>query len=168
MAMSSRRRSSSVCLELPTRHVRGDAAVDHVEHEHGPFLYLGRVDRREHEIVLVEVPRDRLGAGGLGRIEDQFSEEASPRRIDSDDLLQLVEIARAGTDIASAPDGTDTNANQRHLPDPRRRAAAQTLASETPCSTCRPMGNVQTAQIARGRHLRCGSSGSMFQFCSSE
>ena len=39
--------------------------------------------------------RDRLGAGGLGRIEDQFSEEASPRRIDSDDLLQLVEIARA-------------------------------------------------------------------------
>jgi hypothetical protein len=49
------------------------------------------VDRREHEIVLVEMRRDRLGTGGLRWIQGQLAEEA-PRD-------QLVEIARAGTGI---------------------------------------------------------------------
>jgi hypothetical protein len=36
------------------------------------------MDRRKNEIVLVEMRRYRLGAGGLRRIEGQLAEKASP------------------------------------------------------------------------------------------
>ena len=56
-------------------HVRGDAAVDDIQHEDGiPLLALGRVDRRQQEVVLVEMWRDCLGAGGLRRVQGQFGE----------------------------------------------------------------------------------------------
>src|SRR5207247_1253 len=43
-------------LWCPGRHVRRYAAVNHVEHiHHVPFLALSGMDRREDEIVFVEV-----------------------------------------------------------------------------------------------------------------
>ena len=46
------------------RQVRRDAAVGGGQHEHAvPFLALRRVDRRQDQVVLVEVRRRRLGAG---------------------------------------------------------------------------------------------------------
>jgi len=82
------------------RHVRRDAAVDHVEDEHRvPLLPLGRMDRRKNEIILVEVRRHRLGAGGLRKIEGQIAEKASAGRVSRGDLLELVEIAGARGDI---------------------------------------------------------------------
>jgi len=60
------------------RHVRRDAAIDHVEDEHSvPLLPLGRMDRRKDEMVLVEMRRHRLGARGLRRIQGQLAEKAS-------------------------------------------------------------------------------------------
>src|SRR5215472_5752668 len=82
------------------RHVRRDAAIDHVEDEYRvPLLPLGGMDRRKNEVVLVEVRRCCLGAGGLRRIEGQLAEKASAGRVSPGDLLELVEIAGARADI---------------------------------------------------------------------
>ena len=63
------------------RHVGRDAAVDHVEHVHrAPLLALGRVDRRQDQVVLVALRRAGLVAGGLGRVERQLGQEALARR----------------------------------------------------------------------------------------
>jgi hypothetical protein len=53
-----------------------DAAIDHVEDEHRPpLLALGRVDRRQHQPVLVSVAARRV-AGRARRIEREVLEEA--------------------------------------------------------------------------------------------
>jgi hypothetical protein len=58
-------------------HVGRDAAIDGVENaDRGPFLPLGRVDRRQDQVVLVEQRRAGLVAGGVRRVERQFGEKA--------------------------------------------------------------------------------------------
>ena len=57
------------------------------------------MNRRKNEIVLVEVRRYCLGAGGLRRIEGQLAEKASAGRVSPSDLLELVEIAGTCTDM---------------------------------------------------------------------
>ena len=75
-------------LRAADRHVRGDATIDDVEHEHGiPFLALGRMDRRQHEVILIEMRRTRLGAGGLRRVQGQLGQKAAACRIGSGNLL---------------------------------------------------------------------------------
>src|SRR5215471_16467928 len=82
------------------RHVRRDAAIDHVEDEYRvPLLPLGGMDRRKNEVVLVEMRRHRLGAGGLRRIEGQLAEKASSGRVSPGNLLELVEVAGTRTDM---------------------------------------------------------------------
>ena len=68
-------------------------------HRHVPLLPLGRKDRRKSELVLVEMRRHRLGAGGLRRIEGQLAEKASADRVSPGNLLELVEIAGARADV---------------------------------------------------------------------
>ena len=64
-----------------------------VEHEHPrPFLPLGRVDRRENEIILVDERRPGLAAGGFGRIQRELGEEALARGIGGCDLGQLHKV----------------------------------------------------------------------------
>src|SRR5215469_17037484 len=62
-------------------------------------LPLGGMDRRKNEIVLVEMRRYCLGAGGLRRIEGQLAEKASAGRVSRGDLLELVEIAGTRGDV---------------------------------------------------------------------
>src|SRR5207302_3430664 len=51
-------------------HVRGDAAIDEIQHvDRIPFLALGRMDRRQDQIILVEPGAAGFGAGHLGRVE---------------------------------------------------------------------------------------------------
>jgi len=64
---------TALLLDLLTaadRHVRRDAAIDHVQHEHHvPLLAFGRVDRRQHELVLVEMgTASALVASGGSRV----------------------------------------------------------------------------------------------------
>ena len=73
--------------------VRRHAAVDHIEHEHRfPLLTFGGVDRRQDQIVLVEQGNAGLVAGGVGRIERQFGEEAFSGRIGARNLLELDKV----------------------------------------------------------------------------
>lgn len=84
-------------------HVRRDAAVRDVEHEHDlPLLPLRRVAGRKHEVVLIEMRRTRLGAGGLRRVQGQLGEEGAARRISPGYLLQLIEIGPARSSMVRA------------------------------------------------------------------
>src|SRR3954451_18556247 len=90
-------------LDLLTRadgHVRRDAAIDDVQQEDGvPLLTLRRVDRRQHQVILVEVRRDRLGTARFRRVQGQLAQEGGPRRKGTGDLFQLFEVARPRNDI---------------------------------------------------------------------
>ena len=83
------------------RHVRGDAAVDQVQHEHRlPFLALGRMDGRQDQIVLVLVRRAGGPASGRGRVQGQLGQEALAARHGGGQPLELVEIgAPAGGEV---------------------------------------------------------------------
>ena len=70
-----------------------DAAVHDVEHEDRfPFLSLGRMDRRQDQIILVEQRHARLVAGRVGRIEGDLGQETLARWIAVCNLLQLYQI----------------------------------------------------------------------------
>ena len=67
-----------------------DAAIDDVENEHGlPFLALGRMDRRQDQIILVEMRHASLVTRCIRWIEGELGEEAFPRGIARRDLLKL-------------------------------------------------------------------------------
>ena len=74
-------------IEKPTLHlnlprgagceIRRNAAINDVEHKHGfPFLALGRVDRRQDEIILVKQRNPCEVTRGVLRIECQLGQEA--------------------------------------------------------------------------------------------
>src|SRR5437868_13795623 len=66
----------------PGAKIRRQAAIDHVEHKYRfPFLSLGRMDRREDQVVLVKERHTGLVAGRVGRVERQFGEKTLPRWI---------------------------------------------------------------------------------------
>lgn len=80
--------------------IRGDAAVNDIEHEHGPpFLTPCGMDCREDQVVLVEQGNTGLVARGVGGIERQFGEEALAARITASDLLELDKVGLAGVGI---------------------------------------------------------------------
>ena len=60
-----------------------------------PFLALGGMDGREDQIVLVEQRHAGLVAGGVGRVERQFGEEALAARVARRDLHKLREVGLA-------------------------------------------------------------------------
>ena len=77
--------------------IGGHAAIDHIEHvDRLPFLPLGGMDRRQDQIVLVEQRHAGLVAGGVGRIEREFGEEAFARRIAAGNLFELDQVGAAG------------------------------------------------------------------------
>ncbi len=97
----------------PGGEIGGDAAVDGVEQKHRlPFLALGGMDGREDQIILVEQRRAGLIAGGVGRIERQFGQEALARGIAGRDLfeLQQVGLAHRRRPRACVPDAARTSA----------------------------------------------------------
>ena len=84
-------------IALADRKVARDAAIDGIKHEHlRPFLALGRMDRRQDQIILVEMRRTGLVAGGVRRIKCQIGEKTLARRIAGRDLLELQEVSAAG------------------------------------------------------------------------
>src|SRR5438046_1787602 len=69
-------------LWCPGRHVRRYAAVNHVEHiHHIPFLALSGMDRREDEIVFVEVRIGGYIPHCVGWVERQLAQEPLARRV---------------------------------------------------------------------------------------
>jgi hypothetical protein len=81
-------------------HVRRDAAVHEIENKDGvPFLPFGGVDRRQDQIVFVEQRPARLRATRIRRVEGQFGQETPATGIPEGDLLEVVEISRAGSGI---------------------------------------------------------------------
>jgi hypothetical protein len=54
------------------------------------------MDRRQDQIVLVEQRHAGLVAGGVGRIEREFGEEAFARWIAAGDLFELDQVGAAG------------------------------------------------------------------------
>ena len=83
-------------LWCPGRHVRRYAAVNHVEHiHHIPFLALSGMDRREDEIVFVEVRIGGYIPHCVGWVERQLAQEPLARRVARGELLQLLQISRA-------------------------------------------------------------------------
>jgi hypothetical protein len=57
-------------LDVFGSHVRGDAPVNHIQYKHcAPLLALGRMDRRQNEIIFVQVGRFGFCACGLGWVE---------------------------------------------------------------------------------------------------
>src|SRR6266436_9456833 len=74
-------------------HVRGDAAIDELQHiDRVPFLTLGRMDRRQDQIILVEPGKAGFGAGRIGRVERHFGEKAFAVWVAHGDLFELVEV----------------------------------------------------------------------------
>ena len=77
-------------------HVRGDAAIDEVQHvDRIPFLTLGRMDRRQDQIILVEPGAAGFRAGRVGRVERHFGEKAFAVWVAHGDLFELVEVSGA-------------------------------------------------------------------------
>ena len=78
------------------RHFRRDATVDDVEHGHRrPLPPLGRVDRRQDQIVLVEQGHARLVTGDFRRIECQLRQEALAPRIGRREPRELLDVGQA-------------------------------------------------------------------------
>src|SRR5580700_6855102 len=147
-------------LTAADRHIRRDAAIDDVQHEDGiPLLALGRVDRRQHEVVLVEMRRNRLGAGGLGRVQGQLGEKGAPGRIGPGDLLQLVEVgdARTGVVVEMLQMRLIPAADQRHLPCPGGRFTAKPGEQ---AAQLRPMrrGGGRCSETIKGSKVPAGSA----------
>ena len=77
-------------------HVGGDAAIDQVQHiDRLPLLTLGRMDRRQDQIILVEFGAAGFGAGRIGRVKRHFGEKALAARVTHGDLFELVEVTGA-------------------------------------------------------------------------
>jgi class 3 adenylate cyclase len=77
-------------------HVRGDAAINELQHiDRIPFLTLGRMDRRQDQIILVEPGAAGFGAGRVGRVERHFGEKAFAVWVTHGDLFKLVEVSGA-------------------------------------------------------------------------
>jgi hypothetical protein len=55
------------------------------------------------KVILVEMRRLRLGAGGVGRIEGQLGKEALAGVVARRDLLELVQVGTAGAGIVIDP-----------------------------------------------------------------
>ena len=71
------------------------AAIDGVEQiDRLPLLALRGVDRGQDQVVFVEQRYAGLVAGGVGRIQREFGEEAFARRISGGDLLSWSKSAR--------------------------------------------------------------------------
>ena len=86
------------------RHVRGDAAVDRVQHEHRfPFLAFGRVDGRQDHVVLVAQGRAGFVAGRLGRVERELGEKRLARRTAASEARQLCQVAFANRRVLVQP-----------------------------------------------------------------
>src|SRR5437667_492267 len=67
-------------LLAPRRHVRRDGAVHHVQNvDDIPFLALGRMDRRENEIVLVDEGITGEITERFGWIQREIAEESLSR-----------------------------------------------------------------------------------------
>ncbi len=97
-----------------------------------PFLALGGVNGREHQIILVEQRRPGLVAGGIGRIERELGQEA---------LARSYRWMRSGQAAQGRPgaDGVVMDAFQM-----RRRTSDETRSSSagqpvvSPCTSRRP------------------------------
>src|SRR5438876_12412817 len=75
-------------LWCPGRHVRRYAAVNHVEHiHHVPFLALSGMDRREDEIVVVEVRMGGFIPHSVGWVKRQLAQEPLARGVARGELL---------------------------------------------------------------------------------
>jgi len=72
----------------PGSKVRGQAAIDHVEHENRfPFLAFGGMDRGKDQIVFIEQRHSSLIAGGIRWVKRQLSKKPFPGGIAGSDLL---------------------------------------------------------------------------------
>src|SRR6266511_863073 len=82
---------------VPGGHVRGDHAVGCVDEVDGvPLAALGRMDRRQDQVVLVEQRRTGQVAGGGGGIEGQLGQQPRAARESPGQALELLEIAEPG------------------------------------------------------------------------
>jgi hypothetical protein len=92
--------------------------------------------------------RTRLGAGGLGRVKGQLGQEAAARRIAPGNLLQLIEIGCAGTNIVvqALEMRQIPLTNQSDLPRPGRRFVTQPAKERT-----------ELRPVRGGRWRRCES-----------
>src|SRR6185312_15244051 len=105
-------------LGLAGRQVGGDATVSHIENRYAvPFLPFGRMDRRQDQVVLVEVRLPRLGPRRLRRIERQVGEKTLARGGGRRQLLELLEIAEphAGVVVESLEVRLVPTADETHL-----------------------------------------------------
>lgn len=74
----------------PGSHIRGNAAVDRIEHgDPFPFLTLCRMDGGQDQVILVQQRHAGLVAGGIWRIKRQSRRKTFATRIGRGDLLQL-------------------------------------------------------------------------------
>jgi hypothetical protein len=77
-------------------HVRGNAAIDEIQHiDRVPFLTLGRTDRRQDQIILVEPGATGFGTARIGRVERHLGEKAFAARVIHGDLFELIEVCGA-------------------------------------------------------------------------
>jgi hypothetical protein len=73
--------------------VRWDATIHRIEHEHGsPLLTLGRVDRRQDQVVFIEQWWTGLVAGRVRRIERQFGQKTLACGVGRSNLYELRKI----------------------------------------------------------------------------
>ena len=86
-------------------HVRRDATVDCVQHVHRvPFLALGRMNRREDQVVLVAQRWARFVARGLGRVEREIGQKRHPVGETRRQPNELPQVALAnGRVVVAAP-----------------------------------------------------------------
>ncbi len=80
----------------PGGEIGRQATVHGVEQEYrGPLLALGRMDRRQDQVVLVLERHAGFIAGRVRRIERQLGEKALAARVAPRDMRQLVEVGFA-------------------------------------------------------------------------
>ena len=81
-------------IALVKGHVGWDVAVRGVDERDGsPLTSLGRMDRREDQVVVIEMRSTGQVAGSLGRIDDELREKPLSVRVGSRGRRKLVEIS---------------------------------------------------------------------------
>ena len=101
-----------------------DAAIDDVENEHRlPFLALGRMDRRQDQVILVEMRNASLVTRCIQWIKGELGQEAFTRGIARRDLPKL-QYESVSTTRRELPAWLDSVLRQALHPQPARRHEA--------------------------------------------